>query len=49
MATDLSLMLQTAYAELLDRVRGVAFAEAFPADGAFVQEILRERRYLPRP
>jgi hypothetical protein len=45
MAADQSLMLQTAYAELLDRARSAAFAEAFPADGAFVAKTVRGRRY----
>jgi hypothetical protein len=45
MSTDLPLMLQTAYAELLDRARSTAFAEAFPADGAFTAKTVRGRRY----
>ena len=45
MAADLPLMLQTAYAELLDRTRSAAFAEAFPADGAFIVKTVRGRRY----
>ncbi len=45
MATDIPLMLQTVYADLLDRAAASAFAEAFPADGAFVAKALRGRRY----
>ena len=45
MATDIPLMLQTVYADLLDRARANAFAEAFPDDGAFTVKTLRGRRY----
>jgi hypothetical protein len=45
MAADLPLMLQTAYAELMDRTRSAAFAEAFPADGVFTAKTVRGRRY----
>lgn len=38
-------MLQTVYADLLDRVNAVAFAEAFPADGTFTAKMIRGRRY----
>lgn len=38
-------MLQTIYADLLDRAAANAFAEAFPADGAFTAKDLRGRRY----
>jgi hypothetical protein len=45
MITDLPLMVQTAYAELLDRARADAFDEAFPDDGAFIAKTIRGRRY----
>jgi hypothetical protein len=45
MTAELPLMVQTAYAELLDRVRSAAFAEAFPADGVFTAKTVRGRRY----
>ena len=38
-------MLQTVYADLLDRAATDAFAEAFPADGGFTAKELRGRRY----
>jgi len=38
-------MLQTVYADLLDRAVANAFAEAFPADGVFTPKELRGRRY----
>ena len=45
MASDLPLMLQTAYAELLDRTVAAAFDDAFPAEGVFAAKTLRGRRY----
>ncbi len=45
MPSDLPLMLQTTYADLLDRARDDAFAESFPAGGTFVAKTLRNRRY----
>jgi hypothetical protein len=45
MASDLPLMVQTAYAELLDRAAAAAFDEAFPAEGVFTAKTLRGRRY----
>jgi hypothetical protein len=45
MATDIPLMLQTVYAELLDRATANAFIEAFPADGVFTSKALHARRY----
>ena len=45
MPSDLPLMLQTVYAELLDRARADAFETAFPAGGAFTPETQRGRRY----
>nr|WP_294557175.1 hypothetical protein [uncultured Rhodopila sp.] len=44
MASDLPLMVQTAYAELLDRAAAAAFDEAFPAAAAFTAKTLRGRR-----
>ena len=38
-------MLQTVYADLLDRAMADASAEAFPANGAFTAKELRGRRY----
>jgi hypothetical protein len=38
-------MLQTVYADLLDRATANAFAEAFPADGTFTAKALRGRSY----
>ena len=43
--TDIPLMLQTVYAELLDRAAASAFAEAFPADGVFTAKSSHGRRY----
>ena len=45
MVTDIPLMLQTVYADLLERAVENAFAEAFPADGVFTSKALRGRRY----
>jgi len=45
MPADIPLMLQTVYADLLDRAGASAFAAAFPADGAFVVKMQRGRRY----
>lgn len=45
MTADLPLMLQTAYAELLDRARSAAFEAAFPTDGTFTPKLQRGRRY----
>lgn len=45
MLSDISLIAQTAYAELLDRARSAAFDEAFPDDGAFTPKVLRGRCY----
>lgn len=45
MATDIPLMLQTVYADLLDRAVANAFADAFAADGVFTPKELRGRRY----
>jgi hypothetical protein len=40
-----SLVIQTTYAELLDRSAAAAFADAFPDDGAFIPKIIKGRRY----
>ena len=45
MTADLPLLLQTAYAELLDRTASSAFDEAFADDGQFIAKTLRGRRY----
>ncbi len=39
------LLMQTTYAELLDRCRATAFHEAFPEDGTFIAKTINERRY----
>ena len=45
MPADIPLMLQTTYAELLDRTRAAAFSSDFPNDGVFTAKIVRGRRY----
>src|SRR5271170_715411 len=40
-----SLLMQTTYAELLDRCRATAFQDAFPEDGTFVSKTIKEKRY----
>jgi hypothetical protein len=39
------LIMQTTYAELLDRCRATAFHEAFPQDGSFVSKTIKGKRY----
>jgi hypothetical protein len=39
------LLVQTTYAELLDRCRATAFHDAFPPDGSFVSKTIRNKRY----
>jgi hypothetical protein len=39
------LLLQTTYAELLDRCNATAFHDAFPPDGNFVSKTVRKKRY----
>jgi hypothetical protein len=39
------LVLQTTYAELLERCAAAAFSEAFPENGVFTSKTIRERRY----
>ena len=45
MAAEIPLVLQTAYADLLDRAASAAFDEAFAEDGVFTPKDLRGRRY----
>jgi hypothetical protein len=45
MPADIPLMLQTTYAELLDRARAAAFSEDFQGDGTFTAKDVRGRRY----
>src|SRR5215471_10505050 len=40
-----SLVIQTTYAELLDRSAAAAFSEAFPEAGVFTPKTIRGRRY----
>ncbi len=40
-----SLVLQTTYAELVDRCAATAFHDAFPEDGTFISKTVKERRY----
>lgn len=40
-----ALIIQTAYAELLERCRATAFQDAFPEDGSFVPKTIKGRRY----
>jgi len=40
-----SLVMQTVYAELLERCASAAFGESFPANGAFVPKTIKGRRY----
>ncbi|HUD52760.1 GSU2403 family nucleotidyltransferase fold protein [Parvibaculum sp.] len=42
---DISLTMQTAYADLLDRCANAAFEEAFAEDGTFVSKIVSGRTY----
>ncbi|MGO9396558.1 MAG: GSU2403 family nucleotidyltransferase fold protein [Xanthobacteraceae bacterium] len=39
------LLMQTAYAELLERCRATAFNEAFSDDGTFVSKTINQKRY----
>ena len=45
MSEDIPLALQTAYAELLDRVSTDEFDEIFPDEGTFTPKTVRGRRY----
>jgi hypothetical protein len=40
-----SLVLQTTYAELVDRCAATAFHDAFPEDGTFISKTVKGRRY----
>ena len=40
-----ALLMQTVYAELLDRCRATAFHDAFSKNGAFVSKTIKEKRY----
>jgi hypothetical protein len=40
-----SLIMQTTYAELLERCSSAAFGESFAADGAFIQKTINGRNY----
>jgi hypothetical protein len=40
-----ALIMQTTYAELLDRCRAIAFHDAFPEDGSFVPKTIKGKRY----
>jgi hypothetical protein len=40
-----ALVMQTTYAELLDRSRATAFHDAFPEDGSFVSKTIKGKRY----
>ncbi len=45
MASEIPIVLQTAYADLLDRAASAAFEDAFPDEGVFVSKTVRGRRY----
>ena len=45
MASEIPLILQTVYADLLDRCASAAFSRAFAEDGAFTPKTVRGRRY----
>jgi hypothetical protein len=40
-----SLIVQTTYAELLERCAVAAFSDAFPEDGTFISKTINDRRY----
>jgi hypothetical protein len=40
-----ALIMQTTYAELLDRCQATAFRDAFPDDGSFVSKTIKRKRY----
>jgi hypothetical protein len=40
-----ALIMQTTYAELLDRCQAAAFHDAFPEDGSFVSKTIKGKRY----
>src|SRR5262245_31279831 len=39
------LVMQTAYAELMERCAAHAFDSSFPEDGSFVSKTVKDRRY----
>ena len=39
------VVIQTTYAELLDRCRATAFHDAFPKGGSFILKVIKEKRY----
>jgi hypothetical protein len=43
--STLPLVMQTSYAELLERCAATAFTDAFPQDGAFTSKTMNNRRY----
>jgi hypothetical protein len=45
MPAPLQILMQTTYAELLDRCRATAFHEAFPQDGSFISKTIKGKRY----
>lgn len=45
MAPAPPLLVQTTYAELLERSAAVAFSDAFPEDGTFTSKTIKDRRY----
>ncbi len=45
MASEIPIVLQTAYADLMDRAASAAFEDAFPDEGVFVSKSVRGRRY----
>ena len=40
-----SLIMQTTYAELVQRCTVTAFDNAFPKDGAFISKVIKDKRY----
>ena len=40
-----SLVMQTTYAELVQRCAATAFRDDFPEDGAFVSKVIKGKRY----
>jgi hypothetical protein len=40
-----SLLLQTTYAELVERCRAASFQDAFPPNGTFVSKTVKDRKY----
>ena len=40
-----SLVVQTTYAELVQRCQETAFRDAFPEDGTFISKTIKDKRY----